>query len=436
MLVQRLIEFWPDAPLTRCDGLFQGAWFTMNAIKTRAVLAACLLLVTTTTLRSQTDEPNRRVKGARPGGSVSVIHKMFPDFDVYHLSYEDYEQKRLSDIVELNATLYELTAEERTRISSMIQKFDNAPTEQESDKAAREEFQMMINQRANIARTLSSKFDVDKADSKVAQEFLESSGLIKNQPAITRYEAARSQSVQRIHVAIEEMIGPARVEEAYSQWDYRLMQARQRVAIKTLVDTLGRPEAVGQRSVQVPREAPPSRSKPTAMRQNRPAKMTPAGRRPPSRTQSKPAAKKRDARKTKNDTSKSKASKRTAKPDRKSRRSNRAPKPVPLDKWEQYVRDFLRDYECTPEQTHSALSILGELKDRATSHEAANKKRLDAANKIKDRRERQKRIAAINAPIDRLFDQLKRRLEGLLTTHQRAIKNAASAKTGRRSGRR
>jgi len=210
------------------------------------------------------------------------------------------------------------------------------------------------------------------------------------------------------------------------------------LAMTSLLEALPRPEEAKRTA----KPRPPPRT--TQMRAR------PVTRPPTQMKEVKPSTPRPKARvssKSKTDTARGKTSsgkkttrspRKDAKPARTRAAGRRQPveKAVPLDEWERYVRDFIKTYDCTPEQTHSALSILGELKDRASRHERAATAQTDRANSIKDRRKRKKRLDEINAPINRLFNQLKRRLDGLLTSHQRAIKRANESKSSRRTRRR
>ncbi|MCB9858284.1 MAG: hypothetical protein H6818_21585 [Phycisphaerales bacterium] len=395
----------------------------------RFVLIAALVLSAAPFALGQNKTPDRRPPDGNDGDTSPILYKMFPDYDVFALSYEDYETRRLDDLVEVNVVLYDLTKEERSRVQSMLQKLEGEPTKKGELDDDDGKFAAMINERAEITRSLQGKFDVDKSGTKETQQLLTSSGLMKTQALIANIERGRNDAVNQIRPAVEAMIGPERTQAAYSQWQYRIDQAREHVALKSLLQTLRTPNEVRE-MIQRDRAAahagmpPAEKMKPVEPREKAVAaldkpKETP--RRTPRR------------RKTESAKADSEPAKRST--EKKSRPApTQAPKekPIPLDKWEQYVRDFIADYKCTAEQSHSALSILSELKDRADVYEKTSKKRLDAANEIKDRKERQKRIDEINAPVDRLFEQLKRRLDGLLTTHQRAIKKATTGSSNRK----
>ncbi len=92
-----------------------------------------------------------------------------------------------------------------------------------------------------------------------------------------------------------------------------------------------------------------------------------------------------------------------------------------LHPWEKYVREFNLQHMLTKPQRAAAMSILKDVRKRAIQIEQTNAKKVVEANKIKDEAARKARLKALNKPIDRLFDELKKRLEGLLTASQRAM---------------
>jgi hypothetical protein len=90
------------------------------------------------------------------------------------------------------------------------------------------------------------------------------------------------------------------------------------------------------------------------------------------------------------------------------------------DEWELHVQQFTERYELTSTQANAALSILKDLRIRAVQIEQFNKDRIAAAEQIKDPAARRARLEELRAPIGQLFDELKKRLDGLLTASQRA----------------
>ncbi len=110
-------------------------------------------------------------------------------------------------------------------------------------------------------------------------------------------------------------------------------------------------------------------------------------------------------------------------------RRSELPEVVPLDEWDRFVERFIARYKLDETQQTSARSILRELKERALTYRQAHEeeyaavdRRLAAAKKgdlerldpLRCRRE-------LDKPIDEMFDELRARLEGLLTSAQRAL---------------
>lgn len=115
------------------------------------------------------------------------------------------------------------------------------------------------------------------------------------------------------------------------------------------------------------------------------------------------------------------------------------------DPWSRYVRDFIRRFKLNDDQSQRAWAIFSEAKDRrdalerrytsdaaamerggesATSDSAKDKGKSDAGSPAQRQLESRKKTA-----VDRLFDQLKRRLDRLPTRAQRkAAESAGPAK--------
>lgn len=94
-------------------------------------------------------------------------------------------------------------------------------------------------------------------------------------------------------------------------------------------------------------------------------------------------------------------------------------KPAPVHPWEVYTHEFIKRHQLAPTQANAALAILQDSRQRGARIEASIAAELAEAEKIADSVGRQKRLAELRAPIDRLFDDLKGRLSGLLTAEQR-----------------
>jgi hypothetical protein len=76
-----------------------------------------------------------------------------------------------------------------------------------------------------------------------------------------------------------------------------------------------------------------------------------------------------------------------------------------IDAWEAFVQRFIRENELDDSQITTAMSVLTDLRDRATAYEE------QAAI---ERESLRRRLAELDAPVDKMFAQLQTRLEGLV----------------------
>ena len=93
---------------------------------------------------------------------------------------------------------------------------------------------------------------------------------------------------------------------------------------------------------------------------------------------------------------------------------------VAMHPWEKHTREFLRKHESTVAQQAAAMSILREARRRAGQIERSNAAKIEKAEKLADKAERQKRLKELDRPVEQQFATLKLRLEALLTAAQRA----------------
>jgi hypothetical protein len=100
-------------------------------------------------------------------------------------------------------------------------------------------------------------------------------------------------------------------------------------------------------------------------------------------------------------------------------RRGRAIRENPISPWEQYLRDFIREYKLDDPQQATAQSILREMQERRTAHEQTHRVDYENARKIEDAAEREKKLAELNQTVVRLFDELKSRLTRTLSSAQR-----------------
>lgn len=101
---------------------------------------------------------------------------------------------------------------------------------------------------------------------------------------------------------------------------------------------------------------------------------------------------------------------------------------VELGRWDKYVEEFIRIYDLDEGQRTAALSCLSELKQRAIDHRDRHREEIAALeHRIHNNTGTDEELAEIKqeltrlyGPIDDTFSELKRRIELIPTTEQRA----------------
>jgi hypothetical protein len=102
------------------------------------------------------------------------------------------------------------------------------------------------------------------------------------------------------------------------------------------------------------------------------------------------------------------------------RRGRRQELPVnPLGPWERYVVDFTAKYDLDPSQQSVAQSILRDMLTQRKLFEDTHRADLAIAQQVEDPARRQQQIEAVSAPVARMFDELKSKLDRLPTAAQR-----------------
>lgn len=101
------------------------------------------------------------------------------------------------------------------------------------------------------------------------------------------------------------------------------------------------------------------------------------------------------------------------------------PKPRPLGPWEKHVQGFIRNHALTPAQQTAAMAILKDVQARRAQIERVYAPRIAAAEQLKNPEARKKQLAELNKPTETLFEELKTRLDRLLTASQRKKVKAA-----------
>jgi len=102
------------------------------------------------------------------------------------------------------------------------------------------------------------------------------------------------------------------------------------------------------------------------------------------------------------------------------------PSEIPLDRWEGYVKEFIRTHDLDKAQANQAMAILRDVRQRAKQYQDKNKdefKRIDRESAVSgpDRRAvLREQLKYLQAPLNDLFDELRSRLDGVLGSNQRS----------------
>ncbi len=91
----------------------------------------------------------------------------------------------------------------------------------------------------------------------------------------------------------------------------------------------------------------------------------------------------------------------------------------PLNEWEKYVAKTSAMYQFTDAQDAKARSILTDLEHRAKQYRLTRGPAFLDAERLQDKDARAARLRQLNRPIDKLFDELKQRLDNLPTIPQK-----------------
>lgn len=99
----------------------------------------------------------------------------------------------------------------------------------------------------------------------------------------------------------------------------------------------------------------------------------------------------------------------------------------PLGPWERYVRDYISRYKLDASQQATARSVLRDMSNQRQLWEDSHRNDRAIIEQIEDPQRRQQQLDSLNAPLVRMFDELKAKLEPIPTLAQR------EAADGRRS---
>lgn len=333
------------------------------------------------------------------------------------------------DLLTLANHLYQASGEDAQVISKII--MGNAP----EDDPYWQKFGPVVDERAALYQKLTSGAPAAEFPEETRKALLGDAEYARLDLQVREFEATNQQRfVERIK-QIEENLPQETVEMARRHWDERvrsipgqvqtfgLLHAFAEVAEAKIPDdiVMGRDPVVAgddqsaERARAAAQRAAAARPRPVTATAAKPVERPVVARPATPATAARPQAVKAEPPKP------------VARPEAKppAQPAPALPAARPLSEWEKYVLEFIEKNELSESQRNSAMSILKDLTVRAQQVEQANKDRVAAAQGIADARARKQKLDELNAPIDRLFHELKKRLDSLLTAAQRAKAKAA-----------
>lgn len=333
--------------------------------------------------------PNRAKAYKEKKKPSSAIDQAQAELDLYSMGPDEFSELETQEIIALAQHLYEPDAQELSAVSAEITRIQN---ERWGNKEGIEAYQNLLSERSRLHRELMANIDSAATARNKLRQLRKNKEFAKVLSDLRRYERRKPHQFKDFAEKIESVLAPTRVETAKRHWKSRISESRRTIRISGLLR--------GLRNRRWPK---PDSEKPSGGERSQAKSGNRTG---PERPRSAPRAPKPSSvAKKKSATS---GSARTTGPAR------------PLSEWEAYVRDFILKYELTQSQTNASFSILRDIQSRARLIEKSNRDKIAAAQKITDSKRRKQRLDEINKPTDRLFRELQRRLEGLLTASQRS----------------
>jgi len=383
-----------------------------------------------------------------PSPEVLQLH---PNIWDYRFDAKQYRHLYATDLSSMAIGMYNLSGKQAERIRSLTQKMSSRPTKDENgydsllDRRA-QHFERLIN---NAARTRSDLNDL----------ILKDRTLEKYSEQIDAARSGEQLSFSKLQQIVESDIDPDSLSQARESWGNNLQKLGVKVSLysvaleaaaaggiedepylkKLAKMRANRPQDVKMDAVDRGKSSGKPVERMKEVKGNTKGAVKPMAGKPPR--SKKPAARSKSTaqEETANAKQAAKRSKRSSSVQRKTPKAKQAksqqiPNAPPLSEWEQFVRDFIEEHKLSEAQTHSALGILEEQQSRARAVETRQANQRKRVEEIKDRRQKAKKLAELDRPIDRLFANLKARLDQLLTAQQRAdARNKAG--TSRKSSR-
>ncbi len=356
--------------------------------------------------KTKSSEKNR--KYARPRAKGASQYALFS------ADAETFRKIETQDMVEVARQMYALDEWSTAAVEAVV--YDIQDARWNNGKGV-EKLSKLLTARAAICGKLAKPGELESGVSEVYRRLLKDPEFSAIQKEIRGFERRHPHRFSDHTEEFEAVLDYDVVVKAHKDWHRRGKLVSQSIRSRGLLSGLmvgpGGKQAKGgevKKRPSKPRVRPKARpkAKPPAQKERA------AKPRPPAKA--KPPAKKEPPRKKA-----AKPSKKVVKP-KKARRPKpaRQPQARPLNQWERYVHDFIQRHDLTMAQRHAACSILRDMTFRADQIERSTRPRLAEVQNISDKKVRRQRIAALKKPVDELFRQLQRRLDGLLTALQRS----------------
>ncbi len=415
------------------------------------VMALAYLCAAPSAVLAQRGGKAGRSTGFVPSDEVLALH---PEIWDYQYDAKQLRSIYADDLTTMAIGMYNLTGKEASRIGSLIQKMSSERSKGSTNVDS------LIDRRARHFDTLVTTAE---------QTGMDLNDLILKDKTFAKYRAVIDDSkgeggidFTRVQEMVEQSMDRDAVSQAHETWRDNLEKLGPKVALQSVAlevaaaggiddekflhsisrERLGKPLGVKMDAVGKPdpNQKPIERMKEEKARAMRPAKpvdrKTAHGKTAASPSKAKAVKEKTQTKRATRQTKRPPAAQRKSPKAKRSTQDTSIPSAPPLSQWEQYVRDFIEEHKLSESQTHSALGILNEQESRARAVMARQENQRKRAAEIQDRRQQATQLAELDKPIDRLFSNLKTRLDQLLTTQQRAEarKNATSSrKTKRKS---
>jgi hypothetical protein len=353
-------------------------------------------------------DPGNRVKP--PDKNRRVRDKGASRYALFAEEADALRKIETEDMVEVARQMYKLDPSAATAVDAVISEIQDARwAGGEEARAYRE----LLTSRASLCSTLVKVEELKAGVPGVYRQLLKDKEFSAIQREIRGFERQHPHRFCDYTDEMESVLDGDTVQEAHQNWHRRCKLVSRSIRSRGLLSGLrigpgGKGTKGSETKQQESRPRKGSKAKPRvggAPGRNGEKNETPKAR-PPAETQS--------------TVPKGSPRKKSAEQDRKAAKPEAPQQARPLNEWERYVRDFIQRHDLTMSQRHSALSILRDLTFRADQIERSVRPRLAEAQDISDNKIRNQRIAALRQPIDGLFYQLQRRLDGLLTASQRS----------------